>query len=134
MTSSRLTGINTGSIGGSQERTARDVDLFAVASGVPHAYSIFADECFEHGSFHSRHFPGEWVTTRHDCLYIVTGDEPEGDRSSRRFRARARVDKVTARPGGQFLTKITVTIEIENETRPALVAEILSLYFMGDES
>ena len=51
-----------------------------------------------------------------------------------RVRARARVDKVTARPGGQFLTKITVTIEIENETRPALVAEILSLYFMGDES
>ena len=45
-----------------------------------------------------------------------------------RVRARARVEKVSARPGGQYLTKLMVTIEIENEERPALVAEILSLY------
>jgi acyl dehydratase len=49
-----------------------------------------------------------------------------------RVRARAKVEKVSARPGGQFLTKATVTIEIENETRPALVAEILSLYIVGE--
>ena len=45
-----------------------------------------------------------------------------------RVRAHARVEKVNARPGGQYLTKLTVTIEIENEERPALVAQILSLY------
>jgi len=45
-----------------------------------------------------------------------------------RIRARARIDKVNARPGGQFMVKYTVTVEIENEERPALVAELLSLY------
>jgi len=47
-----------------------------------------------------------------------------------RVRAKARVEKVSARPGGQFLVKSTVTMEIENEERPALVAEILSLYIV----
>jgi acyl dehydratase len=47
-----------------------------------------------------------------------------------RVRAKARVEKVSARPGGQFLTKSTVTVEIENEERPALIAEILSLYII----
>lgn len=51
-----------------------------------------------------------------------------------RVRARARVEKVSARPGGQFLTKITATIEIENEIRPALVAEILSLYIIEEQA
>ncbi len=51
-----------------------------------------------------------------------------------RVRARARVERVSARPGGQFLIKSTVTIEIENETRPALVAEILSLYVIREKS
>ena len=49
-----------------------------------------------------------------------------------RVRARARVEKVSARPGGQFLTRTTTTIEIENENRPALVAEILSLYIIQE--
>ena len=49
-----------------------------------------------------------------------------------RVRARARVEKVSARPGGQFLTKTTTTMEIENENRPALVAEILSLYIIQE--
>lgn len=49
-----------------------------------------------------------------------------------RVRARARIEKISARPGGQFLTKTTVTIEIENESRPALVAEILSLYIVQE--
>jgi len=49
-----------------------------------------------------------------------------------RVRARARIEKVSARPGGQYLTKTTTTIEIENESRPALVAEILSLYIIQE--
>lgn len=51
-----------------------------------------------------------------------------------RVRARARVEKVSARPGGQFLVKSTITVEIENEQRPALVAEILSLYIVKESS
>lgn len=50
----------------------------------------------------------------------------------KRIRARARIDKVSARPGGQFLLKYTVTVEIENEERPAVVAEILSLYIVKE--
>ena len=49
-----------------------------------------------------------------------------------RVRARARIDKVSARPGGQYLVKYTVTVEIENEERPALIAEILSLYIIEE--
>lgn len=49
-----------------------------------------------------------------------------------RVRARARIDRISARPGGQFLVKATVTIEIENEQRPALIAEILSLYIVEE--
>jgi acyl dehydratase len=51
-----------------------------------------------------------------------------------RVRARARVEKVSTRPGGQFLVKSTITVEIENEQRPALVAEILSLYIVKEPS
>jgi len=51
-----------------------------------------------------------------------------------RVRARARIEKVSARPGGQFLIKSTVSIEIENQERPALVAEILSLYIIQEKS
>ena len=49
-----------------------------------------------------------------------------------RVRTRARIDKVSARPGGQYLAKYTVTVEIENEERPALTAEILSLYIVKE--
>lgn len=45
-----------------------------------------------------------------------------------RVRARARIEKVSARPGGQFMVKTRVTLEIENRRRPAVVADILSLY------
>lgn len=47
-----------------------------------------------------------------------------------RVRACATIVRISARPGGQFLTKSKVTVEIENEERPALVAEILSLYIV----
>jgi len=45
-----------------------------------------------------------------------------------RVRARARIEKVNARSGGQFMVKIKATLEIENRQRPAVVAEILSMY------
>ena len=45
-----------------------------------------------------------------------------------RVRTKARIESVSERPGHQFLLKSSVTVEIENEQRPALVAEILSLY------
>ena len=45
-----------------------------------------------------------------------------------RVRARARIEKVSARSGGQFMVKTRVTLEIENRRRPAVVADILSLY------
>ena len=45
-----------------------------------------------------------------------------------RVRARARIEKVSARNGGQYMVKSRVTLEIEGRQRPAVVAEILSLY------
>jgi acyl dehydratase len=49
-----------------------------------------------------------------------------------RVRAFARVEKVSVRPGGQLLVKSKVTVEIENEERPALIAETLSLYIVEE--
>ena len=45
-----------------------------------------------------------------------------------RVRARAIIEKVNARSGGQFMVKTRVTLEIENRRRPAVIADILSLY------
>jgi acyl dehydratase len=45
-----------------------------------------------------------------------------------RVRARARIEKVSARSGGQFMVKTKVTLEIEGRRRPGVVADILSLY------
>jgi acyl dehydratase len=45
-----------------------------------------------------------------------------------RVRARARIERVSARSGGQFMVKTKVTLEVENRRRPAVVADILSLY------
>jgi len=45
-----------------------------------------------------------------------------------RVRARARIEKVSARSGGQFMVKTRVTLEIENRRRPAVIADMLSLY------
>ena len=45
-----------------------------------------------------------------------------------RIRARGRLAEVTERRPGQMIVKIDVTIEIENEDKPALVAEWLSLH------
>ncbi|HEY5775478.1 MAG TPA: MaoC family dehydratase [Xanthomonadales bacterium] len=45
-----------------------------------------------------------------------------------RVRARARIEKVSERSGGQFMVKTSVTLEVEDRQRPAVIAEILSLY------
>ena len=45
-----------------------------------------------------------------------------------RVRARARIEKVNARSGGQYMVKTRVTLEIEDRRRPAVVADILSMY------
>lgn len=45
-----------------------------------------------------------------------------------RVRARARVERVSVRSGGQYMVKSRVTLEIEGRQRPAVIAEILSLY------
>jgi len=45
-----------------------------------------------------------------------------------RVRARARIEQVTARPGGQYMVKTRITLEIEDNPRPAVIAHLLSLY------
>jgi len=45
-----------------------------------------------------------------------------------RVRARAKIERVSARSGGQFMVKTRVTLEIEGRQRPAVVADLLSLY------
>lgn len=50
-----------------------------------------------------------------------------------RVRCKATINEVKARPGGQYLVKVSVVIEIENEKRPALIAELLSLYIVKEQ-
>ena len=49
-----------------------------------------------------------------------------------RVRARARIERVSARSGGQIMVKSRVTLEIEDRQRPAVVAEMLSLYVVEE--
>ncbi len=49
-----------------------------------------------------------------------------------RVRTKVKIEKVSKRSGTQFLVKSLVTVEIENEQRPALIAEILSLYIVEE--
>lgn len=50
-----------------------------------------------------------------------------------KLRAHAKIERVSARSGGQFMVKTKVTLEIENIKRPALIADILSLYVVNTE-
>jgi acyl dehydratase len=50
-----------------------------------------------------------------------------------RVRCKATINEVIARPGGQYLVRISAVIEIENEKRPALIAELLSLYIVKEQ-
>jgi len=48
----------------------------------------------------------------------------------KRIRSRQKVLEVTEKKAGQWLIKTHVTVEIDGEETPALVAEILSLYIV----
>ena len=51
-------------------------------------------------------------------------------RSGKRIRGRFRLDSVEERGPGQLLLRHTVTVEIEGEEKPALMAEWLGLLFV----
>ena len=51
-------------------------------------------------------------------------------RSGSRIRARGVLREATERGSNRFLLKLDVTIEIENETKPAVVAEWLSFHIV----
>lgn len=48
-----------------------------------------------------------------------------------RIRARTSLAEVTERRPGQVIIKLNVTVEIENQEKPALVAEWLSMHVVG---
>ena len=48
-----------------------------------------------------------------------------------RVRARARLQDVQQKSPGQFLIRQEVTVEIENESKPALIAEWLTMVVVG---
>jgi len=52
-------------------------------------------------------------------------------RVGKRIRALSTLAEVTERKLGQVIMRIDVTVEIENEDKPALVAEWLSLHAVG---
>ena len=52
-------------------------------------------------------------------------------RVGKRIRSHQTVLEVTEKKPGQWLMKTAVTVEIENEETPALVAEILSMMVLG---
>lgn len=47
-----------------------------------------------------------------------------------KVRASAKLLEVTEKKAGQFLFKLEYTVEIEGETKPALIAEWLLMYFV----
>lgn len=50
-----------------------------------------------------------------------------------KVRARVVLADVTEKGGGQYLVKNQVTVEIEGEDKPAMVAETLSLFFVAED-
>lgn len=52
-------------------------------------------------------------------------------RVGKRIRSRQKILEVTEKNPGQWLMKTAVTVEVEDEKTPALVAEILSMYVVG---
>ncbi len=50
-----------------------------------------------------------------------------------RIRAKPRVVEADEKRPGQWLVKTAVTVEIEGESAPALVAEILSMFIVDDK-
>jgi acyl dehydratase len=52
-------------------------------------------------------------------------------RVGKRVRALGTLAEVTERKPGQVIMRIDATVEIENEDKPAVVAEWLSLHVVG---
>jgi len=52
-------------------------------------------------------------------------------RVGKRIRSRQKILEVSEKNPGQWLVKTAVTVEVEDEKTPALVAEILSMYVVG---
>ncbi len=50
-----------------------------------------------------------------------------------RVRAVGRITELAEKRPGQWLIKTDVTVEIENETTPALIAEILSMFIIDSQ-
>jgi len=51
-----------------------------------------------------------------------------------RIRAKMKVAAIDEKRPGQWLVKTAVTVEIDGESTPALIAEILSMFFVGNEN
>jgi len=51
-------------------------------------------------------------------------------KAGQRVRAQFKVTEVAEKRPGQWMVKTAVTVEIENESTPALVAEILSMFIV----
>ena len=54
-------------------------------------------------------------------------------RVGKRFRSLQKVLEVTEKKPGNWLLKYQVTVEIENEETPALIAEILSMLVVNNK-
>jgi len=52
-------------------------------------------------------------------------------KSGKRVRANSEISDITEKDGGRFLTKQTISVEIEGEDTPALVAEWLTMVVAG---
>ena len=50
-----------------------------------------------------------------------------------RIRAKSTVQEISRKRKGQYLVRSAVVIEIENDSRPALMADVLSLYIIKEE-
>ena len=55
-------------------------------------------------------------------------------RVGKRIRSLQKVLEVTEKKPGNWLLKVQVTVEIENEETPALIAEILSMFIVNSQS
>lgn len=51
-----------------------------------------------------------------------------------RIRANQTVQNVREKSPGQWLIKIRIVVEIENQENPAMIADILVMYFTGDSA
>jgi acyl dehydratase len=52
-------------------------------------------------------------------------------RVGKRIRSLQKIVDVTEKNPGQWLVKTAVTVEIEGETKPAMIAETLTMMFVG---